>query len=1398
MAAQLSLARNGIVTAAGEAPGGTRGPRALDSAARHRLLVEWNDTAGERSPGESFPRLFARQAARSPERPAVSAGDVTLSYGELARRAGRLARHLRRRGVGADVPVGVLCGRTVEAVVAVLGVLRAGGCWVPLDPAQPRHRLEGILGDLQPPVVVTLERFRLRLAGWPAQVIGLDAPEPAGGGDLGLDQDPEIPPDSLAYVLFTSGSTGRPKGVMIRHRSLANLFAALREAVYAGLEPPLRVSVNAPLVFDASVKQIVQLAAGHTLVIVPDEIRPDGAALRRFLCERRVEVLDCTPSQLRLLLEAGLDGGDGPRRILVGGEDVGEALWSRLAGVAQPACFNVYGPTECTVDVTAAACGSSPGGPTLGRPLANVETYVVDRGLQLLPAGTVGELLVGGEGLARGYWRAPAPTAERFVPDPWSGRRGARLYRTGDLARFRADGCIEFAGRADRQVKVRGYRVELGEIEAALESFPAVTEAAVIVREDRPGDRRLVGYAALRRAPGGGDGPAEGAESERRKLRQHLRERLPEYMVPAELVLLERLPHNRNGKLDRVALPAPPAGGEAGPPDAPGPGSPFAAVLAGIWAEVLHREGIGADEDFFDLGGHSLLAMQVLSRARAACGVDLPFAAFLEHPTLGGLAAELERAVGRGAERSLPPLAPVGRDRDLELSFPQEQIWQAERRRPGTDRFNCPHPLRVHGALDARLLRRTLAEVVRRHEALRTRFVEVAGRPLQVIDPPGPLAFGVVNLKGVPAGRREPEARRLAADEARLPFDLGRGPLLRVTFLRLGPEDAVVLLTLHHIVTDEWSVNVLVQEVSSLYRTLAMGLPVGKAPLPALTVQYADYAQWQRRWLTGEALAGELAYWRERLRGAPVLPLPFDRPPATEGRTGAAHWIDLPRALTTVLKALCRRESATLAMGLLAGVQALLWRWTGEPDVVVGTPVAGRPLLETEPLIGFFVNRLVLRSDLSDRPTLRELLRRARAVVLEAYAHQSLPFSRLVEELAPERGAERQPLFQVMFTVVEQPRPALAALGLTVTPLELSGAVHLEHDLLFGFLHDGRDLFAELKYSPQAFAPGTIRRLAEGFVALLEAALAAPDRRLSEIDVLRPAERRQLLGKPRAAAAPAASLRLPDFLIVGAMKAGSSSLVELLNRHRDVSLPARELYFFSDRKRFANEVGWYGERLRRLTAPARVLGEKCVSYGYIAEAAPRIVRTLPEVKLVWILRDPVQRAYSNYMHNLRNGIETLPFRTALDREAAGRARSVYTQYVARSRYAQEIRRFREHVPASRIHVLLFEDLLARPLESLGELFAFLGVEAGDYEYRPVHRNSGRTPRFPRLVRLASALFGHGSTVHRRVRQLCTTGGPYPPLSQEDAAWLREVLREPNAELAALLGRQLTAWEAPSR
>ena len=1366
------------------------------------LVLDGTDATRERRLDESFPRLFALQVERSPDRLAVSAGGASLTYGELSRRAGRLAHHLRRIGVGVDVPVGVLCGRTVEAIVAILGALRAGGCYVPLDPGQPRQRLARILDDLRPPVVVTVERFRELLAGSPAQQVCLDAGEPAPGAEpFGSEPDPEIPPDSLAYVLFTSGSTGQPKGVMIRHGSLANLFAALRETVYAGTEAPLRVSVNAPLVFDASVKQIIQLAAGHTLEIVPDEVRPDGAALRRFLSESRVEVLDCTPSQLRLLLEAGLDGSEGLRRILVGGEDVGEALWRRLAGVAEPACFNVYGPTECTVDVTAAAFPSSPDSPTIGRPLANMETYVVNHELQPLSAGTAGELLVGGEGLARGYWCASALTAERFIPDPLSGRPGARLYRTGDLARVRADGCLEFAGRADHQVKVRGYRIELGEIEAALESFPGVSAAAAIVREDRPGDPRLAGYAVLRGGAGDGSG-----EAERRRLREHLKERLPEYMVPADLVFLERLPYNRNGKVDRAALPPPPAGGEAELPGARSR-SPFEGILAGIWAEVLGRDGIGAHEDFFDLGGHSLLAMQVLSRARVACGVDLPFASLLEHPTLASLAAELERAIARGGGLSLPPLEPAPRDRDLELSFPQEQIWWAERRWPGTDRYNCPHPVRVHGPLDAALLRRTLAEMVRRHESLRTRFLEVAGRPVQVIDPPGALPFLVVNLKGIPVARREAEALRLAAAEARIPFDLERGPLLRIILLRLDPEDAIVLFTLHHIVTDAWSVEVLVREVSTLYLALAMGQPIEKAPLPALSVQYADYAQWQRRWLTGDALAGELEYWRERLRGAPVLPLPFDRPPVGEPQGGASLWVDLPRALTAGFKTLCRRESATLSMGLLAVFQAVLWRWTGEPDVVVGTPVAGRPLLETEPLIGFFVNRLVLRSDLSDGPTLRELLRRARSQVLEAYAHQNLPFNRLVEELAPERGEERLPLFQVMFAVVDQPQQDVEAPGLTIRGLEIDGEAHAEYDLLFGMLHDGRDLFAEIKYSPECFELATIQRLAGLFEGLLEAALADPDRRLTELGALREAERGQLLTEPNGArvkariaraGAATAGLRLPDFLIVGAMKSGSSSLVELLNRHGDISLPSRELYFFSERKKFAKGAGWYAEQLRRQAAPARLLGEKCVSYGYIEEAAPRIVDTLPGVKLVWILRNPAQRSYSNYMHNLRNGIERLPFRAALEREAAGRAPSVYTQYVARSRYAVEIRRYREHLSAARMHVLLFEDLLARPLEVLGELFRFLGVEAEGYEYRPVHRNSGRTPRFPRVVRLASALFGHGSTVHRRVRELCTTNGPYPRLREEDEAYLREALRESNAELAALLGRDLSVWEAPNR
>jgi amino acid adenylation domain-containing protein len=1070
----------------------------LMDAPERRLVVDvWNRTGAGTPAERCIHHLVEAQVERTPAAVALEGAEVSLTYAELNARADRLARRLAGMGVGVETRVGLCLERTPELVVAILAVLKAGGAWVPLDPAYPAARLAFMLADSGARVLLTHERLRGGLSIPPSvAVLGVDADE--GESVAAAETSPAAArPEGLAYVVYTSGSTGTPKGVAVEHRALASYVVhAAREY---GVGPGDRVLQFTSISFDPAAEEIfAALSTGATLVLRDEEMMASSAAFWEACRRRAVTLLDLPTAvwaQMVPHLEAEPTAVPPSLRVVVvGGEPVPAAAvraWRSAAPAAR--LLNSYGPTETTIGATlwdaSAAPAPGPGAAVpIGAPVPGTRAYVLDERMRPAPAGVSGELYLGGAQVARGYPGRAALTAERFVPDPFSPRPGARLYRTGDRARWLAGGALAFLGRLDEQVKVRGVRVEPGEVEAALRAVPGVEACAVAAREDRPGETRLVAWIA---------GSAEVEE-----VRAALARTLPGPMLPAAFVRMDALPLSPNGKVDRRALPVP---GAAWPAERHvAPRTPAEEVLAGIWAEVLGVERVGARDSFFDLGGHSLVATRMASRVRAVFGIELPLREVFEAPTVAELAERIE-ALRRADQPRLPPVVAVARETAPPLSFAQERLWFLDRLRPGEASYNVPVALRLRGALDAAALERALGEIVRRHEVLRTTFAEAEGGPVQVIAP----FAGFTLAEEDAAGADDGALRRRATEEGARPFDLAAGPLFRASLLRVSADDHVLLMAMHHAVSDGWSVGVLLRELSALYEAYENGAESPLAPLP---VQYADFAAWQRDQLRGEALDARLAWWKGRLSGAPaLLELPADRArPAVMSHRGGHERIAFSGAVLDALRELARREGATLYMVLLGVFQSLLSRYGGGEDVVVGSPSAGRTRGEVEGLIGFFVNTLVLRTDLSGDPTFREVLRRVRDVTLGAYEHQEVPFEKLVEEMQPERSLSYSPLFQVMFTL-HTGEPTSAALGrVAVEGVALdAGTVKFDLNLSMAAGHDA--LWAGLGYSTDLFERDTALRMLGHLGRVLEQVAADADVRLSELELLGEAERARVV-----------------------------------------------------------------------------------------------------------------------------------------------------------------------------------------------------------------------------------------------------------------------------------------------
>jgi amino acid adenylation domain-containing protein len=1075
----------------------------LSDDERRRIVVEFNDTGHDFHEGKCLQHYFEEQAERTPEQTAVLCADLQLSYRQLNERANLLAHFLRQHGVGTDSVVALCLERSPEMVVAILAVLKAGAAYLPLDPAYPAERLAFSLEDADAAVVLTQAELRERVperasvrvvcldTEWESIVSGQSAENP---------QVDNLSDGQLAYIIYTSGSTGQPKGVQIPHHAINNHMLWMRARV--GLDATDVVLQKTPYTFDASVWEFfLPLMCGATLVMA----QPGGHQDSRYLIEeikrRGVTILQLVPTMLRVLLEER-DAAEcvSLRRMFCGGEALAAELRERFHGLLDAELYNLYGPTEAAIDVTYLPCrrASETRFVSIGHPLSNVQIYILDKHLRPVPVGLRGELYIGGDSLARGYLNRPDLTAERFIPNPFGTEPGARLYRTGDVARFHPDGEIEFLGRVDQQVKLRGFRIEPGEIEAALLRHASVRDALVMVREDVPGDQRLVAYVV------GEEGATTGVE-----LRQHLKGELPEYMVPAAFVFLPAMPLLPNGKTDKRALPAPENAGAGGGREYVAPRTTVEELLAGIWSEVLGVERVGLSDNFFELGGHSLLVTQLVSRVREGLNVELPLREFFDASTLADLALSVEAQMRSARGLQAPPLKPVARGRELPLSTAQQRLWFLDQMEPDSALYSIPTAVRLNGALDLPALEQTFGELLRRHESLRTTFDAVDGLPVQIISETSELPLRALDLSELPEHEREAEALRLANEDVLRPFDLARGPLMRVLVLRLGAEEHILLCTAHHIVSDIWSRGVLIREVSQLYAAFSRGESV---TLPELPIQYADYAHWEREMLQGGVLETEIAYWKKQLDGAPpVLRLPVDRkrPPVPSLR-GSKEGVVLPPALLEGLRTLSRREGTTMFMTLLTAFNALLLRYTGQEDLLVGTPVSNRDRLEIEGLIGFFANTLVMRTDASGNPTFRELLKRVRETALDAYAHRELPFETLVEELQPERDPSYSPLFQVMFVHQMAPRERLELPGLSLERIDIGNDTS-KYDLTLYAVERPESLSAWVEYSTDLFEASTMKRMLGHLERMLDSVIHEPEQHLLQLPLLATEERRQLL-----------------------------------------------------------------------------------------------------------------------------------------------------------------------------------------------------------------------------------------------------------------------------------------------
>ena len=1067
-----------------------------------QLLVEFNQTETEYPQDECLHQLFEAQVAKTPDAVAVVFKAETLTYRELNTKANQLAHYLQTLGVKPEVKVGICVERSLEMAIALLAVLKAGGAYVPIEPSYPLARKTYILQDSQMQVLLTQQHLITDLTTETIKVICLDSDRQKIEKQKTENPIHNTTKLNLAYVIYTSGSTGKPKGVQIPHQGLVNYLSWCTKT-YA-VERGEGTLVHSPLGFDLTITSLLSpLLVGRTVKLLPEErsIETLSQALNQ---SSNLSLVKITPAHLDLLKQqlTKEEIAHKTRAFIIGGENLlAESItwWQDVA--PETILVNEYGPTETVVGccVYQVLVGKhSSGSIPIGKPIANTKLYILDRCLEPVPIGVTGELYIGGDGLARGYLNRAELTAAKFRPNPFSSVAGDRLYQTGDLARFLPSGAIEYLGRIDNQVKIRGFRIELGEIEAVMLTHPAIQEAVVIVNGQTPESQTLIAYLV----------PNSRSIPTTAELRSFIEAKLPDYMIPSAFVTSETLPLTPNGKIDRKALQALKST-SVNLGDRLAPSTPIEKLLAGIWTEILGIEQIGINHNFFEIGGHSLIATRVISQIRQVLGVELPLRSLFENPTIARLAKQIEQAIKSDSGISTTKIEPVSRSQQLPLSHAQQRLWFLAQLEPDSPFYNIPAAVHLQGELNLEALQQSFDRIIARHETLRTNFPTQQGEAVAIISEIKLPTIPLLDLRQLPVSEKQIQIQRQTELEAQQSFDISSELLIRIKILRLEDKEHILLLTMHHIIADGWSINILIREIAILYQAFCQG----QTPtLSELTIQYVDFAVWQRQWLQGETLETQKAYWLKQLENAPkILELPTDYPrPAIQTFQGASHPFQLSQELSTALNKLSQQQGSTLFMTLLAAFQTLLWRYTAQEDIIVGSPIANRNRAEIEGLIGFFINTLVLRTNLAGNPSFEELLQRVRETALGAYAHQDLPFELLVEQLQSERDLSHTPLFQVMFVLQNAPMSALELPDLTLTALENESKT-AQFDLTLSMRETEFGLEGSWEYNTDLFESATIARMVGHFQTLLEAIVANPQQCLSDLPILTQTEQ-QLLG----------------------------------------------------------------------------------------------------------------------------------------------------------------------------------------------------------------------------------------------------------------------------------------------